>query len=67
MTSQSRSLTGSKQRSSLKEQIVEWRKMLRRIAERLDKPMRLDRNWTRGRYGVCYDPLPPRKSESEEE
>lgn len=62
-----RCLDMAQRRSTLKEEVAEWRKLLRRIAERLDRPMRLDRNWTRGRYGVCYDPLPPRRSGGEEE
>lgn len=40
----------------IKEELAEWRKIVRRALKNLDKPVRLDKNWTRGKYGVCYDP-----------
>ena len=43
-------------RSSIKEELAEWRKLVKSVLRRLDRPERLDKNWTRGTYGVAYDP-----------
>lgn len=42
-----------------KEEMREWRKVIAEVIQRLDRPTRLDKNWTRGRYGVAYDPERP--------
>lgn len=52
-------------RPKIKEEIAEWRRIVKSILKRLDRPERLDANWTRGKYGVCYDPIRPDREEGE--
>jgi hypothetical protein len=47
-------------RSSIKEELAEWRAIVKAVLRRLDRPERLDNNWTRGKYGVAYDPVRPK-------
>lgn len=44
--------------SGIRDEIAAWRKFLKGVLARADRPHRLDRDHTRGKYGVGYDPLP---------
>ena len=45
-------------RSGIQEDMAQWRKFLKGVLERADRPHRLDHDWTRGKYGVCYEREP---------
>jgi len=42
--------------AGIKDETAEWRKFLRGVLARADRPDRISRNWTRGSYGVVYSP-----------
>ena len=43
------------------EETAIWRKLVRRALNNADRPTRLDREWTRGKTGVVYEPQPASK------
>ena len=44
--------------AKFRDELRQWRKIIQQVLAHADRPHRLDRFNTRGKYGVGYDPLP---------
>ena len=48
----------ARKRSKFKDELAEWRRTIQRALLRAEQPVRLDKDYTRGKYGVSYSPEP---------
>ena len=40
------------------DELKQWRKVIQSVLSQADRPCRLDAEYTRGKYGIVFDPLP---------